>query len=346
MPPQPSHAPEVITELPLEQQLALLAAPAMTPSGHFLTHLLAPQTAPIQMQRMPRHRSLKISIARLTAGMREGLWARRTWKQMESLWSRLHAYAAQRALPISDQTATLFVHDLDVAPTTKVGYASSLANLFRKMGLPSEVLRTYAQSQRGLGGARPTNQATPIPRAELLAIAAAQPTRLQVALLLAWKTASRWDDIARMTKRSLLSLREDEIIVDFGSETKTSRARPFRPEMLVVVKGDLTATIAAYLQRMLGSRHWSKDARLFPYPTSAIRELLRPAGYKAHSIKRGALTYVAQRMVGTDIPLHLVGVLARHAASTVNIAPVTLRYLQDVRAAARLIGTGSLTQLL
>ncbi|KAK7199240.1 hypothetical protein NESM_000894500 [Novymonas esmeraldas] len=82
MPPPPSHAPEVITELPLEQQLALLAAPAMTPSGHFLTHLLAPQTAPIQMQRMPRHRSLKVSTTRLTAGMREGLWARRTWKRM------------------------------------------------------------------------------------------------------------------------------------------------------------------------------------------------------------------------------------------------------------------------
>ncbi|KAK7195574.1 hypothetical protein NESM_000486000 [Novymonas esmeraldas] len=184
---------------------------------------------------MPWYRSLRVSIARLTADMREGLWTTRTWKQMESLWTRLHAYAAQRALPISDQTATLFVHDLDVAPTTKVGYANQLANLFRKMGLPSEVLRTYAQSQRGLGGARPANLAPPIPRAALVAIAEAQPDRLRVAMLLAWKTASRWDDIARVTKRSLLSVREDQIIVDFGSATKTSRARPFRPEMPVVV---------------------------------------------------------------------------------------------------------------
>ncbi|KAK7202045.1 hypothetical protein NESM_000273100 [Novymonas esmeraldas] len=86
------------------------------------------------MQRTPRYRSLKVSIARLTAGMREGLWTTRTWKQMESLWTRFHTYAAQRGLPMSDQTGTLFAHDLDVAPTAKVGYANSLANLFLKMG--------------------------------------------------------------------------------------------------------------------------------------------------------------------------------------------------------------------
>ncbi|KAK7198838.1 hypothetical protein NESM_000849800 [Novymonas esmeraldas] len=40
--PPPSHAPEVITELRLEQNLALLAASTESPSGHFLTHLLAP----------------------------------------------------------------------------------------------------------------------------------------------------------------------------------------------------------------------------------------------------------------------------------------------------------------
>ncbi|KAK7199463.1 hypothetical protein NESM_000922100 [Novymonas esmeraldas] len=40
--PPPSHAPEVITELPLERKLALLAAPTVTPPRRSLTHLLAP----------------------------------------------------------------------------------------------------------------------------------------------------------------------------------------------------------------------------------------------------------------------------------------------------------------
>ncbi|KAK7198839.1 hypothetical protein NESM_000849900 [Novymonas esmeraldas] len=116
--------------------------------------------------------------------------------------------------------------------------------------------------------------------------------------------------------------------------------------MLAAIRGELTDTIAEYLNRRLGSRRMAKDTRFFPYPTQEIRELLRPAGYKAHSVKRGALTHVTQQMVNTSLPLHLVGVLARHASSTINIAPVTLRYLQDVRAAARLIGTGNLTALL
>lgn len=57
---------------------------------------------------MPRHLSLKADIASLAADVREGLWTRRLWKQMEPLWLRLHAYTAPRSPPMSDQAAALF----------------------------------------------------------------------------------------------------------------------------------------------------------------------------------------------------------------------------------------------
>ncbi|KAK7200671.1 hypothetical protein NESM_000123600 [Novymonas esmeraldas] len=266
----------MISELSLECQLELLAAPATTPSGRFLTHPLVPRQAKIRIARLPQYRSLKSSITHLAAVVREGLWMQRTWRQYESIWGRLNAYARQGNLPLSDQSGTMLVNDLTVAPTTKVGYANQLANLFKKMGLPSDTLRTYAQAQRAQGSARPTHQAPPIPKTVLVSIAEQQTERLKIGLLLAWKTAFRWDDIARMTKRTICSTADDDVILDFGCATKTSRTRPFRPELLVTITGDFTADIATYLRQVLRRKATGKDT-----PLSPLRDTPDPRGSPA-----------------------------------------------------------------
>lgn len=339
-------APQVLTALPLGDQFALLASNDATSGSTFMVHALTPDPAATRASRMPPVKSLRASIADLTDTLRSGLWTQRTWKQYSSLWSRFYRYAALRSLPMSDRTAALFINDMEVQATTKSAYASQMANLLTRMGLPNSALRLLAHAQRGAGATQPRRQSSPIPKSVLVEVAHAQDTRTCVGLLLAWKTASRWSDVSRCAKNSFVHVTPERIIMNFGNRTKTSRHNVARPELLVVVEGDFTLEISAYLLPLMRSRKVRGETRLFPIETAKIREILRPYGYKAHSVKRGALAHVVEAMEGKDIPLYLIGVLARHASSLQFLPPVTLQYLSNVPKLAVLIGTQKLTALL
>ena len=67
----------------------------------------------------------------------------------------------------------------------------------------------------------------------------------------------------------------------------------------------------------------------------------------AHSVKRGAITYLLQLALTQDIPLHVIARLAKHSHQQSDPVPeTTLRYGQNDITIARLLKTHIATQYL
>eukprot|EP00331_Platyophrya_macrostoma_P009653 CAMPEP_0176416590 /NCGR_PEP_ID=MMETSP0127-20121128/6429_1 /TAXON_ID=938130 /ORGANISM="Platyophrya macrostoma, Strain WH" /LENGTH=96 /DNA_ID=CAMNT_0017796679 /DNA_START=69 /DNA_END=355 /DNA_ORIENTATION=- len=86
-----------------------------------------------------------------------------------------------------------------------------------------------------------------------------------------WKTASRWDEITRLQwPQSFLSASPEEIIIDWGQATKSSRLDPHRAARFVVVVCPSTAEIFDLLSRL-------PPGPITSVTTSALTRALRSA---------------------------------------------------------------------
>ncbi|KAK7198968.1 hypothetical protein NESM_000864200 [Novymonas esmeraldas] len=274
----------------------------------------------------------------------QAIWSTTTWSQMRSLWTRLTSFATINDMPVDDHTAVMFVHAMQVTVQTKHTYARHLINVFRKLGVQHQELTLMDTALRANGALMPLHQARPMTKTDMITICRQSDNTTRYLLLLAWKTASRWDEVQRLQPRSLLSVEDNEIVVYFGAETKTTRTRPFRPDLFVVIRGDGTAAMAAFLRTArLGKR---MEEPLFNYPTPRIREVLLPYGYSAHSIKRGAILHVLQVLPEESPLLSIVPLLGKHAPHFPVLGDLTVRYSAEQVTVARHLGTGSLTALL
>lgn len=274
----------------------------------------------------------------------QAIWSTTTWSQMRSLWNRLTSFAEVNDMPVDEHTAVIFVHAMEVSVQTKHTYARHLINVFRKLGVRHQELTLLDTALRANGALMPMHQARPMTRSDMGTICRQSDYLTRHLLLLAWKTASRWDEVQRLQPRSLLSLLDDEIVLYFGAETKTTRTRPFRPDLFAVIRGDGTAALAAFLRSARTGKR--PDEPLFQYPTARVREILLPYGYSAHSIKRGAILRVLQILPEGSPWLSIVPLLGKHALHFPVLGDLTVRYSVEQVTVARHLGTGSLTALL
>jgi len=190
----------------------------------------------------------------------------------------------------------------------------------------------------------PTQQAPPMTRTDIVKICRATTNPVRLMLMLAWKTASRWSDIARLQKKSFLQITPEEIIIFFGRETKTSRQDPFRPDLYAVIRGDGTRTMAGQLQALCAGKRASDV--LFHTPTDEAREILMPFGYTAHSIKRGAILHLLKTFPEGDPRISLIALLGKQAPHYPVLGSITVRYAGEQIEMARHLGTGLLTSML
>ena len=127
------------------------------------------------------------------------------------------------------------------------------------------------------------------------------PPHVKTALLLAWKTASRMDEIARLEKDSIVESTPEMIVVNFSDRTKKSRGKPFLPENMCVVTGDLT--------RML---HESLPAAMGNWPTRAELSRYLPHPFTDHSIKHGAAIVLMEAAAENKFDKELVSLVLKH----------------------------------
>lgn len=270
------------------------------------------------------------------------MWARSVTRDRQSLFQRYSNYLRDKDLPMTDVTACWFVESCDVLPTSRLAYAKTLLALFNRMELPAGMLRLQAAGLRGMGALIPQRQAAPITKQDAIAVADSLPPPEGAAILLMWKTASRWDEMHRITTDSLILRTPMEIIINWSDKTKTSRSDPYHPTMYTVVMGDLTERICRDLPAGPG-----RPLTVLTYSDLLLRlaTLFPQKGYTGHSFKHGALTVAAQAVERLNLDPTALSLLAKHRLVT-DLSNTTIRYLQDASGAiaiARRLGTGSIT---
>jgi hypothetical protein len=242
-----------------------------------------------------------------------------------------------------DSTITDWILSEPVAPSAKASYLK-VAKAIRaaKAKLENNSTQLLSQHLAGLGANIPSKQAPPL-QLEHLHHPLLSPHRL--ALLLAWSTASRWDEIQRLQRDSFIQVSPEEIIVDWFTGTKASRTQPFRASRFKVIRSQFTAELAMRLQQIKPGQY------ITALSTSDITKILKHVdqSLSAHSLKAGALDHVVRRLADSG-KTHLeqemaVARLAKHI-HPLDPNATTLRYIRSPEALARMLGTGETTALL
>ena len=278
----------------------------------------------------------------------EHLWADSTLADRQALWARFSAWAARNGEPADADAAVLFVAVTGVSIQTQLTYAKALSGTMLRLGMENQPLKTFAAVLRAAGAEIPIAPAVPIPRETLYAfvqhVLTLRMHDVALAVLLAWKTASRWGDVRRLRRDQFIVVEEDRVVIDWQQVPKGWRGKTRHPSQLVVVRGD--ATLAIY--RLLMSR--GDFAALTTTTTADFRRLLRShpptARYSAHSIKRGAADFLLQlRATGVLLPAddERVGRLLKHRAHCA-LPPQTLGYVSNRVALAEALETGLVTR--
>lgn len=311
-----------------------------TSSADLLTALL--------LERKVRHRqTIETDIPPETAAARlqdvlRHMWADSTLRGRQQLFSRLLRYRRTHNLPLTSNTALLFLESINATVQTRLAYAKALMALLNRLHIDTTLISLYASSLRALGAIKPLHQATPLTKEDLLVVANTLAPPDRAALFLAWKTASRWGEIASIRGANIISRTRTEIIVNWDQQTKSTRTDPYRASMYAVVVGDLTDFIFLHLEsrpQHLITALSTEDI------TAAMRRALPRKHYSAHSIKHGAMNILARAAANNLLDYRFMSLLAKHKMTN-ELSAVTIRYVQDKPAVARLLGTQHATQLL
>lgn len=166
---------------------------------------------------------------------------------------------------------------------------------------------------------------------------------MRLCVYVAWKTASRWGEVWKLSSSQFLLVSQEEIIIDWWTTPKRRRADPFRASRYVVVTGHLTKEIADLFQVL------QPFQILCLVNTEQLDALWRSnpemSLYRAHSIKRGATSHLLELMEGgADISGDLLDRLTKHEHGTEKMSRSTLRYGGNPIAMARVLETGKVTQ--
>ena len=261
-----------------------------------------------------------------------------TWARKASLWTQFNDFLAKHRLQIDDTAAALFAMTRPTIPN-RLSCATGTRTIIRQLGWGSTpTLDLTIQGLTKLRAALPIKQAVPIRPDEMERIIRRAPPRWKTPLRIAWKTASRWDEIHRLQRKQILHSSRKEIIICWANRTKSSGADPFRAARYTVITGRWTKDIHQAL------KHLTPEQHICPYTTPGLRKMLGPP-YGAHSIKRGgALQQAATIILQHSLDPGLLPLLAKHKSPN-EMVGTTIRYA-DGTSLARLLGTQKVTQFL
>jgi hypothetical protein len=156
------------------------------------------------------------------------------------------------------------------------------------------------------------------------------------AAMLAWKSASRIDEIMRLCRnqvhvigwRGPLWL----IAIHFMDKTKASVRRPFRADMTTIIGCQTPMPL-----------NLPTDGPIFPNVSTAsmyrqLQKLLPSRHTGAHSFKRGALTHLVSAMKNGTISQPQIDWVMKHGSGQPAIQDVTMRYATMTQAREMAIG--------
>lgn len=275
-----------------------------------------------------------------------GLWTPESLRRRHLLLLRAISWCKREGIPFSPETATLWVNATGVSIQARLTYAKVLSGTLKHLGFDTQPLRSLMSALNAQGASIPMHQAPPMPRQRLLAWAVSQEPRTRLACLIAWKTASRWSEVAGLTWRHFIRVTPTEIVIDWKTLPKARRSNPFTASRFTVIKGPLTEAICTLLLSTVLRR---RTLPLCGLTTTDIDAMWKSESamseYSAHSVKRGAITHLTEIAEARQIPGNLISRLAKHKTgrNDSDIAEMSIRYGGNPIALARFLKTGMVT---
>ena len=275
-------------------------------------------------------------------------WAKTTWSGRRRLWSK---FLGWRQIPgnahpdLGMELAKFVASHTATKPSTRLTYGYSLAAIATRLGHQVPVLRWYLSGLSTFGAMNPTDGARPATRAQVATLVAdtTLPMSVRAGIFLAWKTASRWDDILGLTRRSFLLRMPTEVIVEWG-KLKTNRRHKFTVHSWTVVKSAEPMTLLLSHIRSL-----RRNDAFISTSTRRLVELLRTRTsprLTAHSFKKGAVDELVRLAALGQFKLRKLPRLTKHVDRKNDFPASTLRYVSTRVNLARSLGTQAATRLL
>jgi hypothetical protein len=281
------------------------------------------------------------------------IWADRTWRARADLLRRLRAFSDSNNIndwPMSTQ-ALAMISSLQVSPQTKYSYAKTFAALSRRFGMEAPLLDAYIAALRASGATIPMEQAAPAAREDVLFLMSKaheqeNPT-FAVLVYLMWKTASRYDDVTRLTKESII-FAEDNVLVIEWPTTKTTRSDPFRVSgWTVLVEENLPSML---FDTMDAFHDLPPKTRITTTQTGSFTRWLHTfeetRQLTCHSFKRGAVGHLVHMAAQGLLDPRIIPVIAKHKDPLRDFPVTTIRYAPNKVEMAMMFGTQHATRLL
>ena len=298
------------------------------------------------------------------------MWSGSTWKGRKRVWRRYAAFAEQMTgtptQSIDGHLAAMWVQyrrHRRIKLQTAISEVSALLALTQRIPTTNlSELTDYIAAMRKQVRPGKIQQALPLTREQIDQLTAQWSETAPAeatALWLAWKTASRWSDINKLTRRSLKLLDDKRMMVVFY-ETKTQNGE-YRPDHVVLVHenaglpafvtetlnqmtpGQLLTTmttnaLARKLANLPVNLKWRHDLQRFSW--GELRQQ-----YSAHSIKRGAIHRLWEAAANGSIEVNMVSFMAKHKTDF-KVSQNTVRYAPNLYQVARAMGSEEATRLL
>ena len=296
---------------------------------------------PMGKRAVARGTSIRIAATRV-ASVYQHLWAKSTLRNRQGLWQRFMDWLTTKGRTLNDHNATLFIESTTARVQGKHQYAKDLRAILNRMAVSTTHLSIYAAGLRGKGALIPIHQSAPLSIGQVIYLVSITPYPRVIAIMVAWKTASRWDEVHKLCKYHFVHVTDSEVIIDWLNLPKSSRTDPYRPGRYTVITGKWTAEIAHYVRTM------RREQSLTSMTTAQMEQLLIETfgpNYGSHSFKHGAINVLAHHAAEGLISRELVSLMAKHSLA-LDLANTTIRYVQDKRAAARMLGTQNASKLL
>ena len=281
------------------------------------------------------------------------IWADGTWRARASLLERLRLFSAMNSIDTwsMGMQAVAMISSLEVAKQTKLSYAKTLAAMSRRFGHECPLLDAFIAALRADGATIPMTQANPVTREDVLALctrAFDQELPIHQALLyLMWKTASRYDDVTRLTRESVI-FQEDNVAVIEWPATKSTRSDPFRVSgWTVIVEENIPVLLFDALDTISAL---PPNQRLTTMASGTFTRWLQAQPNRSHltchSFKRGSLGYLISAAAEGRLDPRLIPIMAKHKDQLHDFPVTTIRYAPNKVDVARMFGTQNATRLL
>lgn len=279
-----------------------------------------------------------------------GLWADKTVDQRRKLWGRFVRWAAQNNLAVSDGSAVLFVAATGVSPQSSATYCRALAAVLALMDMPTAALHTAARAASAQVSGE-VRQARPVSPQEVgrIACSGGLDLRVRVTVLLAWKSASRWSDVAGLRPHQFVLCTKERIVLCWKGKVKARRgAAQFRPSAFADLRGEGVGMIYTWLKQL---DFLKRGGQLCGVSTKGLVRVMQGAGFTGvtgHSFRRGAYLHLLE--VHARFPslfsLSLLSRLMKHQGGE-TVPQEAVRYGWGSRAGkvalSRVLGTGKVT---